>query len=91
MKEFKDLHIKTHEREFIKNILDKEIIVKDAITYFRKGEKKIRLVIDYDDKKDVYVSTSGEIIIESSSQLKKNMFPFKTVITINNNGYYIFT
>lgn len=75
---------------FVKDILDKTIVVKSAETYYRKGERKVRLTIDIDELKDVYVSTSGEILIEAIQQLKKSNYPFETQITIDDNGYFKF-
>ena len=91
MKEFKDLQVKVHNRTYIKNILDEEIIVKDCQFYSRRGETRVKLLIDTTTDKDLYVSTSGEMIIEAAKQFRKNHFPFKTKITTNEQtGYYQF-
>ena len=91
VKEFKDLQVKVHNRTYIRNILDEEIIVKDCQFYSRRGETRVKLLIDTTTDKDLYVSTSGEMIIEAAKQFRKNHFPFKTKITTNEQtGYYQF-
>ena len=90
VKTFKELNIKVKEREFVKNIVDKELTIKDSIIYYKKGEKRVKLIVDYDDLHDVSVSTSGEILVEAAEQFTKNMFPFTTKIIINNKNYYTF-
>lgn len=91
VKEFKDLQVKVYDRTFIKNILDEDIIVKDAIIYNRRGEIRVKLLIDTDNAKDIYVSTSGEMIVEAAKQFRKTFFPFKTKIIANEQtGFYQF-
>ena len=91
VKTFKDLNIKVHNRDFVKDVLDKEIIVNSAVIYYRKGEKRVRLCVTYDTIEDVYISTSAEMIIEAIEQLNINHYPFKTIIKVNDKGYYMFT
>lgn len=90
MKDFKELQIKVSSRDFIKNVLDKEIIVKSGTVYYRKGEKKVKIRIEANGRESI-ISTGGECLIEAIEQIKKADYPFKTTIKVDNNGYYIFT
>lgn len=90
VKKFEDLHVKVHERMFIREILEKEISINAVTFYTRKGEQRVRLTADIDNYKDVYVSTSAEMILEAAHQFKKEDFPFKTKIVETDNGYYKF-
>lgn len=90
-KTFKDLNVKGRDRDFVKNILDKEIIINSIIIYRKYRKKKVRLCVDYDDVKDIYISTSAKMLVEAASQFAPDVYPFKTKITTNNKNYYIFT
>ena len=90
MKHFEDLHVKVHERKFVKEILDKDIVVKNVNFYTRRGENRVKLTIDVDNLNDVYVSTSAEMIVEAAHQFKQTDFPFAAKIVEAENGYYKF-
>jgi len=91
VKTFKDLNVSVHERDFIKNIIGKTIVVHKALIYVRKGERRIKLTVDYDEKKNILVSTSGECLIEAIENINRADYPFSTVIDVSDKGYYIFT
>lgn len=90
VKTFDDLHVKVHERMFVRDILDKEIVVTNINTFTRRGEQRIKIVANVDDYKDVYITTSGEMLVEAARQLGKDAFPFTTKIVETDNGYYKF-
>lgn len=90
VKHFEDLHVKVHERKFVKEILDKDIVVKNVNFYTRRGENRVKLTIDVDNLNDVYVSTSAEMIVEAAHQFKQTDFPFAAKIVEAENGYYKF-
>lgn len=90
VKKFEDLHVKVHERKFIREILNQDIVINNVLFYNRRGENRVRLTIDIDDLKDVYVTTSGEILIEAARQFKQSDFPFTAQIVETENGYYKF-
>lgn len=90
VKKFEDLHVKVHERKFIREILNQDIVINNVLFYNRRGENRVRLTIDIDDLKDVYVTTSGEILIEAARQFKQSDFPFTAQIIETENGYYKF-
>lgn len=90
VKKFDELHVKVHERMFVRDILGKEIVVTNINTFTRRGEQRIKIVANVDDYKDVYITTSGEMLVEAARQLGKDAFPFTTKIVETNNGYYKF-
>lgn len=90
VKTFNDLHVKVHERMFVRDILGKEIVVTNINTFTRRGEQRIKIVANVDDYKDVYITTSGEMLVEAARQLGKDAFPFTTKIVETDNGYYKF-
>lgn len=90
VKTFDELHVKVHERMFVRDILGKEIIITNINTFTRRGEQRIKIVANVDDYKDVYITTSGEMLVEAARQLGKDAFPFTTKIVETDNGYYKF-
>lgn len=93
MKTFEELNVKVHEREFVKNIVDKQVIVTGAVLYYKRGEKRVKLSIKFNQETtdEIYVSTGAEMIIEVIEHLKITDYPFITTIQINSNGYFKFT
>ena len=90
VKKFEDLHVKVHERMFVREIIGKEITITNINFFTRRGEQKIKIVADVNEYKDVYITTSAEILIEAARQLGKDDFPFTTKIIETDNGYYKF-
>lgn len=95
VKKFSDLKVSVHERNFIKNLIGYDLVINDGTVYTRKGERRVKLDITYTDKdnkvhENIYVSSSGEMLIEAIEKLTPQAYPFETIITINKNGFYQF-
>lgn len=92
MKNFKDLNISVHKRDFVRCLIDVPIVITSSTVYDRKGTQWLKFECDIDDEhKNVLVSTSGELLVEAGKKMKPSMYPFKTTITINDKGFYEFT
>ena len=95
MKTFKELNINVHERDFVKDVLSISLVIHNSWTYSKHGQDWLRFECTY-TKQDkvynhVYISTSGEKLVEAGKQFNANMFPFKTTIIVDDKGFYEFT
>lgn len=75
---------------FVREIIGKEITITNINSFTRRGEQRIKIVADINGYKDVYITTSAEMLIEAARQLGKDDFPFTTKIIETDNGYYKF-
>ncbi len=99
MKTFKELNINVHKRDFIKDIIGIPIQIKNCQNFNKRGQEWIRLECFYKIKENniekeynnVYISTSAEKLVEAGKQFNISMFPFETVIIIDDKGFYEFT
>lgn len=100
VKEFKDLHISVHDRDFVRYLVDIPLVVTNAWLYQKKGTDWLKFECSYETKdkeesvvkhENVLVSTSGEVLVEAGRKFTPGSFPFKTTIIINDKGYYQFT
>lgn len=95
VKTFKELNINVHERDFVKDVLSISLVIHNSWTYSKRGQDWLRFECTY-TKQDkvynhVYISTSGEKLVEAGKQFNANMFPFETTIIVDDKGFYEFT
>ena len=99
MKMYKDLDINVHERDFVRNVLYIPIIVHNSWIFQKKGVYWLGLECSYQLKENgndvdyshVFISTSGEKLVEAGKQFKPTDYDFQTTIVRDNNGFYEFT
>lgn len=100
VKTFKELNISVHERDFVRELLDIELIITRSIIIQKKGQPWLQFECTFDkaDKKgkiihheDVIVSTSGEKLVEAGRQFNNKTYPFTTTIIVDEKGFYTFT
>lgn len=100
VKQFKDLNVKVHERDYVRDILDIPIIITASTIFLKKGQEWLRFECTFETKdkstnetklhKDVIVSTSAEKLVEAGKQFKSIDYPFQTTITVDNKKFYNF-
>lgn len=100
VKTFKDLNINVHKRDFVREILELDLIITSSVIYQKKGQEWLKFECSYKRKdkdgneveyKDVLVGTSAEKLVEAGKQFNPSMYPFTTKITIDDKGFYEFT
>ena len=95
VKTFKELNINVHERDFVKDILSISLVIHNSWTYSKHGQDWLRFECTYTKQNKVYnhvyISTSGEKLVEAGKQFNANMFPFETTIIVDDKGFYEFT
>ena len=100
MKTFKELNISVHERDFVRELLDIELIITRSIVIQKKCQLWLQFECTFDkaDKKgkiihheDVIVSTSDEKLVEAGRQFNNKTYPFTTTIIVDEKGFYTFT
>lgn len=95
VKEFKDLDIHVHNRDFVRDIIDIPIIVTNSWIIQKKGQEWLKFECEYTvhgQKHDnVLVGTSAELLVEAAKQFNAETYPFKTTIIRNDKEFYKFT
>lgn len=100
VKEFKDLNINVHKRDFVGELLGVQLTITNSIVFSKRGQDWLRLECSYNrpDKdgndqliENVYVSTSAEKLVEAGKQFNSGMYPFTTTIITDDKGFYEFT
>lgn len=100
VKTFKELKIKVHNRDFVKDIIGIKLIITRSVVYQKRGVDWLKFECDYDttDKngnvvkhEEVIVGTSAEKLVEAGKQFNADCYPFETTIVIDNKGFYNFS
>lgn len=100
VKAFKDLNISVHKRDFVKELIGVELTITKSIIFSKRGQEWLKFECNYckSDKdnnpvifENVYVSTSAEKLVEAGKQFNPSMYPFKTIIVVDDKGFYEFT
>lgn len=95
VKSFKDLNIDVHKRDFVKDLIGVKLEIHNGWTFSKRGQDWLKLECTYSINgitfNNVYVSTSGEKLVEAGKQFHANTFPFETIIRVDDKGFYEFT
>jgi hypothetical protein len=97
---FDDLDIKVHDRDFVKEVIDIPLTITNSVVYTKRGQEYLRFECNYhkngkDGKpelhENVYISTTGEMLVEAGKQFNSRSYPFTTTIIVTDKGFYKFT
>lgn len=95
VKNFKDLNISVHKRDFVKNVVGIPITVVHSFIFQKKGQDWLKFECKYNinniDYDNVLIGTSAELLIEAAKQFNAESYPFTTTIIINDKGFYEFS